>query len=238
MTIKKRLKRKILVKKDVNEVLPLPKKFLSFFKKNLKFFLISLSIIITIFSIITLWFSYRHIQEKRALSLLSEAFKYYLKAIENVSFNDYKIAVDKFLEVLKKFPNSNVSKNSFIYLANSFYWINDFTNSEKYFLLFLDRAKIKDQYLKIQTFFSLGYISEKKGDLDKAIMYYNNISNNCSIEYFKVSALINLARVYEQKKQYPKVIEICREIIKNYPTSKYATIAKNKIYNLEKIKTN
>ncbi|MCX5887006.1 MAG: tetratricopeptide repeat protein [Proteobacteria bacterium] len=229
MGAKKRVQKKSFIKKEVEEIVPFGKKVLNYFSNNLKQCLAFLSILLFFVLSLYLWNLYSSSQEKKALVMFTEAFKYYSLSVEKGNPGDYQISAKKFNDLASKYPRTTIAGKSLFYLGNCYFWMKDFNNAEKYYRLFLDKSSKKDLVLRKFAYEGLGYASEQGGKYEQALDYFKKVSEEDDSNNPDDSALINLARVYEELNQNDKAVQMYQKILKDYPQSQNVEIAKDKI---------
>jgi len=138
-----------------------------------------------------------------------------------LSYNkkDYKAALTFFN---KAYSEKNNDKNLCYLIGNSYYFLRDYTNTEKYLL----RANRLDS-LGYETNFNLGnfyFIVDKPfKNIDKAIFYFER---ELKTYPYDTLTLQWLGTIYNDKKNYKKLKEICNRLYSLTPNSSYV----NKIY--------
>ena len=234
MGAKKRVHKKSFIKKEVEEIVPFGKKVLNYFSNNLKQCLAFLSIFLFISLAVYSWNIYSSSQEKKARVMFTLAFKSYALSVEKGNPVDYQMSAVKFNDLVSKYPRTTIAGKSLFYLGNCYFWMKDFNNAEKYYRLFLDKSSKKDMVLRKFAYEGLGYASEQGGKYEQALDYFKKVSTeDGSNNNPDDSALINLARVYEELNQNDKAVEIYQKILKDYPQSQNVAIARDKIFELK-----
>jgi tetratricopeptide (TPR) repeat protein len=228
MGVKKRVPKKSLIKKEVEEIIPLGKRFVDFFTNNLKESISVLCVFLIIVAFIFFWNLYSTSLEKKSLVIFTDAFQYYSSAVEKGNPADYQTAALKLNDLINKYPKTSIGKISLLYLGNCYFWLKDYHNADKYYKLFLDNSSKKEKFLRKFSYEGLGYASEQSGKYDQAVEYFKKATEEEVV--FNDIGLMNLARAYEEVNRKDKAIEIYNKVIKDYPQSESSSTAKEKLF--------
>lgn len=232
MGIKKRVQKKVFVKKEVvEEIISPAARILNFFSQNLKESIAALSILFIAVVFFFAWRMYSASLENNAQVVFTDAYKYYTTAVTKGNPSDFQMAANRLNDLVSKYPRTSTAKNALIYLGNCCFRLNDFINASKNYTLFLENSSKDNKTFREFAYEGLGYASEQSGKYDQAVFYFKKaVEEGVSPTD---SGLLNLARAYEELKQNDKAIELYQKILKDYPQSENAQIAKDRLFSLK-----
>jgi tetratricopeptide (TPR) repeat protein len=211
-----------------------------YFQKYNNHITIGLIVIIGIFVGAYFLREYKAKKNTHASAILSEAIEIYNSEINpdlkdnNKKFTSkdekFNEAIKKLKEVINKYPKTEASNYSYLFLGNSYYELEKYDDAINHYKIFHDRIK-KNSDIKLLALDSLGHSYEAKGDIDNAIDYYSKIlkiKNN----YLSDVTYYNLGRCYEIKSDTQKSKEYYDKLKKEFPESRYTSLIANKLNTL------
>lgn len=231
MGVKKRVQKKSFIKREVEEIIPVTTRIINYFSSNIKETLAGCSIFILIIASYFAWSVYSSNLEKKAQIIFTQAFKQYYLAVDKGNLKEYQNAVNQWQNLVTQYPRTSYGIQSLFYLGNCYFWLNDYSNAVKYFSLFLEKASKKEKLLRQFVYEGLGYASEQSGRYDQALEYFKKATEEGVS--LNDSGLMNLARAYEELNQNDKAIEVYNRIVKEYPQSENANVARDKVLSLK-----
>ncbi|MGQ9645502.1 MAG: tetratricopeptide repeat protein [Thermodesulfobacteriota bacterium] len=144
---------------------------------------------------------------------------------------DYKNLVEKFDEVITKFPRTSSGKLSLLHKANLHLKLSEFEEAIKTYEAFLQRAG-KERLYRLFALEGLGYAYEGKKEYEKAIAAYEKmleIGGGPQI----ANAHLSKGRCYEKLGKKKEALESYKAFLEVAPKSMMANFASGKISYLE-----
>ena len=146
--------------------------------------------------------------------------------------SDYKNALEKFDEVIRKFSRTSSGKLSLLYKGNICLRLNEFGEAEKSYSTFLEKGG-KEKNYRLFALEGLGYAFEGKKDYEKALNAYKKIVEMG--ESFQLAdAHLNIGRCYEKLGKNNEALESYKSFLKIAPKSQMTNAVLRKISILEK----
>lgn len=132
-------------------------------------------------------------------------------------------ALKAYQNILTQFPQSPRIPESLLGMANIYYQQKKFNQAMEFYNRVIDQyGNTKKEKGNVEkSFFGLAWSHLKTGNVDKAVMIFNNIKDSASNDTVKISALTQIADAYQDIEEYDKAIGIYDEILTNYPDSLY-----------------
>jgi tetratricopeptide (TPR) repeat protein len=148
------------------------------------------------------------------------------------SAQEYKNVLEKFREVIEKFPRTSSGKLSVLYQGNLHLRLGEFDEAIQCFEGFLKKAG-KEKLYSSFALEGLGYSFEGKKDYKNAINAYQKILQTG--ENFQLSnAYLGMGRCFEKMGENKEALENYRSFLKLSQKSVMANIVLKKISSLEK----
>ena len=145
---------------------------------------------------------------------------------------EYKNVLERFNEIIAKFPRTSSGKLAVLYKGNIHLRLGEFDEAIKAYEGYLEKAG-KEKLYRAFAMEGLGYSYEGKRDYEKAIDAYQKLID--LREAFQLAdAHLGMGRCYEKVGKTREALEHYRSFINASPKSQMANIVLRKISNLEK----
>src|SRR4030042_4300783 len=166
------------------------------------------------------------------LSSVLETYQMVSSPYREGSPQEYKIILERFNEVITKFPKTPGGKLAVLYKGNVHSRLAEFDEAIKAYESYLEKAG-KEKLYRAFAMEGLGYSYEGKRDYEKAIDAYQKLID--LREAFQLAdAHLGMGRCYEKVGKTRDALEHYRSFINASPKSQMANIVLRKISNLEK----
>jgi tetratricopeptide (TPR) repeat protein len=229
-------------KKIIKKKLKKPDEFISFTEKAFMFIThhsksIAIGGVIVLILLLSIFFYQRweKANEGNANQMFSLALESY--QITNVpsqegSLQNHKNVLEKFNDVVTKFPNTLSGKLSMLYKGNLCLRLGEFEEAIKAYEAFLQKAG-KERLYRSFAIEGLGYSYEGKKDYEKAIHAYQKIIELG--ENFQLgNAYLGMGRCYEKLGKEKETLENYKNFLKGSRKSSMTNIILKKLSYLEK----
>jgi tetratricopeptide (TPR) repeat protein len=144
---------------------------------------------------------------------------------------DFKSLMEKFDEVIKKFPRTSSGKLSVLYKGNLYLKLGEFDQAIKTYETFLRKAG-KERLYRVLATEGLAYAYEGKKEYEKAAEAYERMLGTG--EGLQVaSAYLGKGRCYERLGKKKEALESYRAFLKVAPKAMMANVVSEKISQLE-----
>ena len=145
---------------------------------------------------------------------------------------EYKNVLERFNEIIAKFPRTSSGKLAVLYKGNIHLRLGEFDEAIKAYEGYLEKAG-KEKLYRAFAMEGLGYSYEGKKNYEKAIDAYQKLID--LREAFQLAdAHLGMGRCYEKVGKTREALEHYRSFINASPKSQMANIVLRKISNLEK----
>ena len=148
------------------------------------------------------------------------------------SLQEYKNVLEKFNEVITKFPKTSYGKQSILYKGNLHLRLGEFEEAIKAYESFLKKGG-KEKLYRSFAMEGLGYSCEGKKDYEKALNAYQNIID-LGENFQLVNAYLGMGRCYEKLGKNKEALENYKAFLKITQKSQMTNTILKKISNLEK----
>jgi tetratricopeptide (TPR) repeat protein len=231
-------KTKKIIKKKLKE----PDEFISFTEKAFIFIThhsksIAVGGIIVLLLVLSLFFYQRW--EMKNEGNASRFFNLAVETYQTVSapsreglIQEYKNILEKFNEVIEKFPRTSAGKLSVLYQGNLHLRLGDFDNAINSYNKFLKIAG-KEKLYRSFALEGLGYSFEGKKDYEKAINAYQKILE-IGENFQKANATLGMGRCYEKLGKNKEALEQYKSFLKTSQKSMMTNTVLRNISNLDK----
>ncbi len=145
---------------------------------------------------------------------------------------EYKNVLDRFDEVITKFPKSSCGKLAILYKGNIHLRLGEFDEAIKAYESYLEKAG-KERLYRAFAMEGLGYSHEGKKGYEKAMNAYQKVID-LGEGFQLANAYLGLGRCYEKMGKPKEAVENYKNFIKVSPKSQMMNIVLRKISNLEK----
>jgi len=207
-----------ITKKKLKE----PDEFISFTEKTYLFIARHLKVIaiggIVVLIILSSFFLYQKWEKKneeeayRKFSLAVEIYQMISSPYREGSLSDYKNVLEKFNELITKFPRTSPGKFSFLYKGNICLRLGEFEEATKSYQTFLQKAG-KEKLYRTFAMEGLGYSYEGKKDYEKALQAYQKLLEEG--ENFQLAnAYLDIGRCYEKLGKNKEALESYKAFLK------------------------
>jgi len=229
------------LKKITKKKLREPDEFISFTEKTYLFITHHLKVIatggivvlITFFSIFLYqkWGKKSEEEAYRKFSLAVEIYQMISSPYREGSLSDYKNVLEKFNEILTKFPRTSSGKFSLLYKGNIQLRLGEFEEATKSYQTFLQKGG-KEKLYRTFAMEGLGYSYEGKKDYEKALQAYQKLLEEG--ENFQLAnAYLDIGRCYEKLGKNKEALGNYKAFLKVSQKSMMANAVLRKISLLE-----
>jgi len=169
----------------------------------------------------------------RKFSLAMEIYQMASFPYREVSPSGYKNVLEKFDEIITKFPRTSSGRLSLLYKGNLHLWLDEFDEAAKSYQTFLQKGGREKLYRSLATE-GLGYAYEGKKEYEKALQAYQKILEEG--ETFQLAnAHLNIGRCYERLGKNKEALEHYRAFLKVSQKSLMTNAVLRKISILENL---
>jgi len=229
------------IKRISKKKLKEPDEFISFTERIYLFISHHLKLIVTggivVFIILGSLFFYQRWEKRneeeayRKFSLAVEIYQMVSSPYREGSLSEYKSVLEKFDEVITKFPRTSSGEISLLYKGNIHLRLSEFEEATKSYQTFLQKAG-KEKLYRIFAMEGLGYSYEGKKDYEKALQAYQKIFEEG--ESFQLgNAYLNMGRCYEKMGKNKEALENYKAFLKVSQKSMMTNAVLKKISILE-----
>ena len=164
-------------------------------------------------------------------SLAADIYQMVSSPYREGSLSENKNVLEKFNEVITKFPRTSSGKFSFLYKGNIHLRLSEFEEATKSYQTFLQKAG-KEKLYRLFAMEGLGYAYEGKKDYEKALQAYQKILEEG--ESFQLGdAYLNMGRCYEKLGKNKEALENYKAFLKVSQKSMMTNAVLRKISILE-----
>lgn len=227
MTKKKRVTRKQLLK-EPDEFITFTGKLIRWANVHQKILTVSGSGFFIILLLIAGWRFYANKAENTAFQLLDKATKQYqVQKDSSGSLEAYQGVQEQMQYILERYHRNAGGKLARIIFAGMSYDANDTDQAIQLYEAALRESKTDATY-KNFILSSLGYAYEQKQEYQKAISYFQEITEG-NDPVIKDMALFNLGRLFDELGDSEKSRHAFKRLIANHSDSIYFELAKERI---------
>ena len=148
------------------------------------------------------------------------------------SAQDFKAVLEKFDEIILKFPRTSSGKISLVFKGNILLKLEEYDEAIKTFTIFLDKAG-KERLYRYFAWEGLGHAFEGKKDYAKALEAYKKILD-IGEGYQLAEAHLSIAYCYEKLNKNKEALENFKAFLNNSQKSSLTNPILRKISYLEK----
>jgi len=178
-------------------------------------------------------FYYLRVQEGKALAIQQQALQIYQEAYQASQENpaaekkdDYRRALERFKEALSAYSWGRTAQVSQVFIGHCYYAMKDHDQAQAAY------SKSLDGPFRNLALNGLAYISEVKGDSQKALEYFQKNMEDPHQPYY-IESMLGAARCYEALKEKPKALEIYQKALAQAPKSAMADFIRWKVSELK-----
>ena len=229
--------RKIIKKKlkEPDEFITLTERTYHFLTQHSKPVIACVIIVLVIVSAIFFYQRWEKKKEGNAYQLFAVAAETYQATsspYREASPEQYKMVLEKFDEVIAKFPRTFAGKLSILFKGNLHLRLGEFEEAIKSYDAFLQKAG-KEKLYRIFALEGLGYSYEGKKDYEKARNAYQKVID-LGEGFQLATAYLGLGRCNEKMGKTKEAVEGYQNFIKVSQKSQMTNIVLRKISTLEK----
>jgi tetratricopeptide (TPR) repeat protein len=178
-------------------------------------------------------FYYLRSQERKALVMQQQGLQIYQQAyrgsLENPAADkksDFQKALEKFKESLAAYSWGRAAQVSQVFIGNCYYALEEYDQAREAY------SKSLEGPFRHLAMNGLAYISEARGDFQKALEYYQTNMKDPHQPY-RIESMLGAARCYEALKEKPKALEIYQKALAQAPQSAMADFIRWKVNELK-----
>ncbi len=227
-----------IVKKKLKE----PDEFITFTERTYLFLTrhskpVVAGVIIVLVLVSAIFFYQRWEKKKEGnayqlLTVAAETYKATSTPYREASPEQYRNVLEKFDEVISKFPGTSAGKLSILFKGNLHLRLGEFEEAIKSYGAFLQKAG-KEKLYRIFALEGLGYSYEGKKDYEKALSAYQKIGE-MGETFESANAYLGMGRCYERLGKDKEALENYKNFLKISKKSNEANAVLRKISLLEK----
>jgi tetratricopeptide (TPR) repeat protein len=232
----------VRTKKIIKKQLKKPDEFISFTEKAFVFFThhsksiaIGGAIVLILFLCVFFYQRWEKRNEENADQLFRLALETYQitsRPYQEESLQNDKSTLEKFNEVIVKFPKTLSGILSMLYKGNLCLQLGEFEEAIKSYETFLQKGG-KERLYRSFAMEGLGYSYEGKKDYEKAIHAYQKIIE-LGENFQWGNAYLGLGRCYEKMGKNKEALENYKNFLKSSPKSPIVNMILKKVSYLEK----
>ncbi len=221
--------------KEPDEFIHFTERIYLMIKHNSK--LIATGGIIAFILLLSIFLFYRWEQSKEAeahqkFGLALSTYQMVISPYQQGATPDIKNALEKFDEVVEKFPRTSSGKLSYLYKGNIHLRLGEFEEAIKSFEAILKKGA-KEKLYHLFAMEGLGYAYEGKKDYEKALHAYRKVIEKDSGSEIS-NIYLNIGRCYEKLGKNKEALENYKTFLKSSQKSIMANAIMRKISYLEK----
>jgi len=164
--------------------------------------------------------------QQQALSLYQEAYRASQENPAAEKKDDYQKALEKFKAALSAYSWGRTAEVSRVFIGHCYYAMKDYDQAQAAYSESLD-GPFRNLALN-----GLAYISEAKGDTQKALEYFQK-NMETPHQPYHIESMLGAARCYEALKEKPKALEIYQQALAQAPKSAMADFIRWKVSELK-----
>jgi tetratricopeptide (TPR) repeat protein len=173
-------------------------------------------------------------KEAEAYQLFSDALQLYQRVdspYREESPGDYKSLMEKFDEIVTKFPRTSSGKLSLLYKGNLHLKLGKFDDAIKTYGTFLEKGG-EEKFYRLSAMEGLGYAYEGKKEYEKAVKAYGKIAEmGEGLE--AANAYLGEGRCYEKLGKKKEALECYKSFLNLAPKAMMANLVSERISELE-----
>ncbi|MBP1696986.1 MAG: repeat-containing protein [Deltaproteobacteria bacterium] len=231
-SMKKIIKKKL---KEPDEFITLTERSYLFVTQHARSIAMGAGIVLVLLLSIVLFQKWDKGNEGNANKMLTsviETYQMVSSPYREGSSQEYKDVLERFSEIITKFPRTSSGKLAVLYKGNIYLRLGEFDEAIKAYESYLEKAG-KEKLYRAFVMEGLGYSHEGKKDYGKAIDSYQKLIN-LGEGFQLANAHLGMGRCYEKMGKTREALEHYRSFINASPKSQMANIVLRKMSNLEK----
>jgi len=229
--------KKKIIKKKLKE----PDEFISFTDHAFRFIsrhykriitgVVILGVLLAAFFLFQKWEEKKEAEAYLPFSAALELYQMLNSPYREGSPTDYKSLMEKFDEVITKFPRTSSGKLSLLYKGNLHLKLEEFDEAIKAYETFLEKAG-KEKFYRLLAMEGLGYAHEGKKEYEKAVEAYERMLEMG--EGLQVAnAYLSKGRCYEKLGKKKEALESYKTFLNLAPKAMMANLVSERISQLE-----
>jgi len=229
--------KKKIIKKKLKE----PDEFISFTDHAFRFIsrhykriitgVVILGVLLAAFFLFQKWEEKKEAEAYLPFSAALELYQMLNSPYREGSASDYKSVMEKFDEVITKFPRTSSGKLSLLYKGNLHLKLEEFDEAIKAYETFLQKAG-KEKFYRLLAMEGLGYAHEGKKEYEKAAEAYERMLEMG--EGLQVAnAYLSKGRCYEKLGKKKEALESYKTFLNLAPKAMMANLVSERISQLE-----
>jgi len=229
--------KKKIIKKKLKE----PDEFISFTDHAFRFIsrhykriitgVVILGVLLAAFFLFQKWEEKKEAEAYLPFSAALELYQMLNSPYREGSPTDYKSLMEKFDEVITKFPRTSSGKLSLLYKGNLHLKLEEFDEAIKAYETFLQKAG-KEKFYRLLAMEGLGYAHEGKKEYEKAVEAYERMLEMG--EGLQVAnAYLSKGRCYEKLGKKKEALESYKTFLNLAPKAMMANLVSERISQLE-----
>ena len=229
--------KKKIIKKKLKE----PDEFLSFTDHAFRFIsrhykriitgVVILGVLLAAFFLFQKWEEKKEAEAYLPFSAALELYQMLNSPYREGSPSDYRSLMEKFDEVITKFPRTSSGKLSLLYKGNLHLKLEEFDEAIKAYETFLQKAG-KEKFYRLLAMEGLGYAHEGKKEYEKAVEAYERMLEMG--EGLQVAnAYLSKGRCYEKLGKKKEALESYKTFLNLAPKAMMANLVSERISQLE-----
>lgn len=229
--------KKKIIKKKLKE----PDEFISFTDHAFRFIsrhykriitgVVILGVLLAAFFLFQKWEEKKEAAAYLPFSTALELYQMLNSPYREGSASDYKSVMEKFDEVITKFPRTSSGKLSLLYKGNLHLKLEEFDEAIKAYETFLQKAG-KEKFYRLLAMEGLGYAHEGKKEYEKAVEAYEKMLEMG--EGLQVAnAYLSKGRCYEKLGKKKEALESYKTFLNLAPKAMMANLVSERISQLE-----
>jgi tetratricopeptide (TPR) repeat protein len=144
---------------------------------------------------------------------------------------DYKSLMEKFDEIITKFPRTSSGKLSRLYKGNLYLKLGEFNDAIKAYETFLEKAG-KEKFYRLSAMEGLGYAHEGKKEYEKAVEAYEKVLEMGDGPQV-ANAYLSKGRCFEKLGKKKEALESYKTFLNLAPKAMMANLISERISQLE-----
>jgi len=229
--------KKKIIKKKLKE----PDEFISFTDHAFRFIsrhykriitgVVILGVLLAAFFLFQKWEEKKEAEAYLPFSAALELYQMLNSPYREGSPSDYRSLMEKFDEVITKFPRTSSGKLSLLYKGNLHLKLEEFDEAIKAYETFLQKAG-KEKFYRLLAMEGLGYAHEGKKEYEKAVEAYERMLEMG--EGLQVAnAYLSKGRCYEKLGKKKEALESYKTFLNLAPKAMMANLVSERISQLE-----
>ena len=178
------------------------------------------------------WEAKKEEEAQQKFNLAVETYQTVSSPYREGSLKEYKNVLEKFDEVLTKFPKTSSGKLSFLFKGNIHLRLGEFEEAIKAYQAFLQKGGGEKLY-RLFALEGLGYAYEGKKDYEKALMTFQKVVE-MGESFQLANAYLNIGRCDEELGKNKEALESYKNYLRVSQKSYMTNIILRKISRLEK----